>query len=164
MVNKTGISLVDESPGRKKKPAKGGKCPVCGSPGGKFGCESCGWGMEELGPDFRDSLKDPVSTIMHARLSYSDMKKENAELKKKTESLLFNNSRFSELVEAMENDIKILKTEAGKKYVYSYGMGGWRRIDDIDRTKLRLKTKGVTVSDINNQLREILRLLRKYEK
>ena len=97
MAKKTGIKLIDEY---KKKPSKKGACPVCGAPGGKYKCEECDWGVEELGKEYSTSLKDPVSTIMEARFNYSALKKERNELDEKVKGLIENNKKLSELVEA----------------------------------------------------------------
>jgi len=164
MGTRAGIKLIEEGSGKKAKGKKGGKCPVCGAPGGKYKCEKCGWSVEELGPDFSTSLKDPFYTFMHARLSYADMKKRSKNLQELVSSLIANNRRFSELVEAMGNEIQRLRVEAGKKYVYRYEQGGWGEIGRAAGERLHLKKKGITVDDINKQLREIMRLLEKYKK
>ncbi len=164
MGTRAGIRIIEEGSGKKAKERKGGKCPVCGADGGKYKCEKCGWSVEELGPDFSTSLKDPFYTFMHARLSYADMKKRSKNLQELVSSLITNNRRFSELVEAMGNEIQRLRVEAGKKYVYRYEQGGWEEIGRAEGGKLHLKKKGITVDDINKQLREIMRLLEKYKK
>jgi hypothetical protein len=160
---RAGIRIIDGGSGKKPKPSPDKACPACGAPGGARRCDVCGWGVEEMGPDISASLTDPVSTIIHARMSYSDLRRESKELARKVKSLLDNNRKFSELVEAMEQEIKVLRTEAGKKYVYKYGMGGWRQVGDTDYNKLHLKER-VSVEDINAQLREIMRMLKRYEK
>ena len=163
MAKKERVEIVEEEPARKADIGDDA-CPVCGAPGGKLRCGECGWGMEELGAELSTSLDDPVSTIMKARMSFSDMKKNYIRMKEQVDSLARNNKKFSELVEAMEDEIKRLRMEAGRKYVYSYGQGGWRQTDDVDRTKLHMKESNATLDDINRQLREITRLIERYRK
>jgi hypothetical protein len=159
-----GIKIIEEVSSKKKPGKKDNACPACGAPGGRFKCKECGWCVEEMGPEYGGSTKDPVSAIMHARMSYTEMKNDIKSMREKFESLILNNKRFSELVEAMEGEVKRLRLEAGKRYVYRYDQGGWGHIDDIDRAKLHIKKKVITVTDINKQLMEIMRLLRKYKK
>ena len=164
MTEKSRAKPVGEGGGREKKAANGKPCPVCGAPDSLYRCESCGWGVEELDPFLNTSLKSPLSTMFRARQDFSNIKKEIKGLKDKTESLIINNRKLSELVEAMEKEIGLLRTDAGKKYVYRYEMGGWRQSGDIDAKKLHLDKKNVTVGDINSQLREIMRLLKRHKK
>lgn len=163
VMKKDEIEIVEGDTAKKIKEPVDKACPACGNPGGMIKCSKCDWSVEQMEPDFGGSSRDPVSAIMHARLSFSDIKKENDDLKKKTDPLIANNRKFSELVESMEEEIKRLRTEAGKKYVYRYEQGGWGQINKIDREKLHLK-KEVTVDDINRQLNEIMRILKKYKK
>ena len=159
------IEIIEEDRTKKASGNKGNVCPACGAPGGKTQCEKCGWGLEELEPDFGATTKDPVSTIMHARLSYAEIKKELQLIKDRIEPLILNNKRFSELVEAMEVEIKNLRMQqSSKKFVYRYNQGGWGQVDDIDRKKLFINKKTASIDDVNRQLLEIMRLLKKYKK
>jgi hypothetical protein len=164
MAKRAQIEVIEEDRTQKTSGPIGNACPVCGAPGGKTACEKCGWRLEELEPDFGATTKDPVSTIMHARLSYAEIKKELQIIKDKIEPLITNNKRFSELVEAMEAEIKDLRLQTGKKFVYRYNQGGWGEVDELDRSKLFITKKTATVDDINRQLMEITRLLKKYKK
>ena len=165
MAKKTGINLIDEEEAKKAKPGKyAGKCPVCGAPGGKYRCAECGWGVTELGPDFSTSLKDPVSTIIHAKFSYGEIKKENAELREKVEKLLENNRKLSELAESLEGEIEEMKARKSEKFVYSYGKGGWKESIGLEDSKLHLRKSDVNIEDINDQLKEIMKLLERHGK
>ena len=164
MAGKPKIEVIEEDRTNSKAVPKGNACPICGAPGGKTACEKCGWSLAELEPDFGPTTKDPLSTIMHARISYAQIKKELQDIKDRIEPLLNNNQRFSELVEAMEAEIKTLRMQSGKKFVYRYNQGGWGQVDDLDKSKLFIQRKTATVDDINRQLMEIMRLLKKYKK
>jgi len=165
MAKKPGIEILEEeNVSVKSRKEKDNECPVCGNPGGRYECEKCGWGIKALGRDFSTGLKNPVSTIMHARMSYNDLKEQNKRLEERVESLMTNNGRFSELVQEMEKQIKELQKETGKKYIYRYEVGGWGDAGDVDRTRLILNKKKASPDEINLQLREILRLIEKYKK
>ncbi len=146
----------------KNSEAIGNKCPVCGAPGGKDKCVECGWSVEELGAVFSDSLKDPVTTLINAKERFVALKQENKRLEGHVKSLIINNDKFSELVQAMEGEIHRVKSAKKIKYGYNYGEGGWGELDESDPDKLHLKKKKVTVDDLNDQLIEITRLLNKY--
>ena len=164
MAGKARIEVIEEDRTQATSAPRGNACPVCGEPGGKKECSKCGWGLEELGPEFGQTTKDPVSTIMHARMSYATIKKELEAIKDKIDPLLVNNKHFSELVEAMEAEIKDLRMRSGKKFVYRYNQGGWGQVDDLDASKLFINKKTATVDYINRQLMEIMRLLKKYKR
>jgi hypothetical protein len=157
------IEVIDETSEKKKK-AKVNECPVCGAPGGKTKCEKCGWSIEELGPDYGIRSGDPVTTLQRAERTFNSVKEELKDLREQKKALLVNNQKFSELVESMEMQLKAMRADSGKKYVYSYSGGGWGELGDIDRKSLRLQKRPLTVSDINKQLEEIMRLLKRYKK
>jgi hypothetical protein len=159
---KSAIEVIEEDTG-KKKAAPGTECPVCGAPGGRLKCDECGWSIEELGPDYDIRSGDPVTTLRRAERTFKSVKDELKALRAEKEALLTNNRKFSELVESMEMQLKTMRADAGKRYVYSYNAGGWGEIGDIDRTKLLMKKKAVSVADINRQLTEIMKLLKRYK-
>jgi hypothetical protein len=140
------------------------KCPVCGAPGGKERCVECGWSVEELEGVFSDSLKDPVTTLINAKERFIALKQEKKRLEDQVKPLIINNNKFSELVQAMEGEIQRVKSAKKINYAYNYGEGGWGEVDESDPKKLHLKKKKITVDDLNNQLREIMRLINKYGK
>ncbi|MBN2330190.1 MAG: hypothetical protein JXC85_00065 [Candidatus Aenigmarchaeota archaeon] len=146
------------------KGAAGNKCPVCGAPGGKQRCAECGWSVEELGAVFSDSLKDPVTTLINAKEKFLSLKQDKKRLEENVKSLMINNNKFSELVQAMAAEIQRIKSVKKIKYGYNYGEGGWGEIDESDTDKLHLKKKKITVDDLNNQLLGIMRMLDKYGK
>ncbi len=160
---KAAIEVIDETEVKRRKKVTGNVCPMCGTPGGKTNCNNCGWGIEDIGPDYSVSSGDPVTTLQKARHEYGSIKLEIKEMKEQNEALIANNRRFTELVEAMEKEINKLRSEAGN-YVYSFNAGGWGKIGDIDKTKLLMKKKTVTVDDINKQLEEIMKLTKRYKK
>ncbi|UCD03314.1 MAG: hypothetical protein JSV63_01600 [Candidatus Aenigmatarchaeota archaeon] len=163
---KTAIEVIDEAEEKKKK-GKVNECPLCGAPGGKVKCKKCGWSMDEdLGPDYDPEEGDPVLAMQRSERTLKKTKEEFRNLREQNRALMINNQRFSELVERMETQAKILRAEAGKKYVYSYTGGGWGQLGDIDPRKLHIniKKKTISVQDINRQLEEITKLLKRYKK
>jgi len=158
------IEVIEEDTGKKGKGSADNACPICGAPNGRLKCDKCGWSIEELGPDYSISGEDPVKTLSKAKHTFKAMKDELRNLREQNIALMTNNQKFAQLVESMEKQLKALRAEMGRKYVYSYNAGGWGQMGDIDRTRLDMKKKTVTVSDINNQLAEIMRLLRRYKK
>ena len=164
MAKRSGIELIEETGGRQEKRDKSNDCPVCGAPGGLEKCEKCGWGVEEyIDPAFSDKLADPVSTLRDARMGYRSMKEDISKLKETNKLLIENNHKFAELVETMAGTVSKLRTEAGKKYVYSFGEGGWGEAGKDGKSAIRLG-KQVSVDDINRQLMEITHLINKYKK
>lgn len=160
---KVAIEIIDETSEKKKSPP-GTECPVCGAPNGRIECNECGWRVAELGPDYDIRSGDPVTTLTKATRVFKVVKDELKDLREQNKALMINNQKFSELIERMEAQIKTLRADAGKKYVYSYGGGGWGETGDIDTRKLYLKKKAVNVIDINQQLAEIMKLLKRYKK
>ncbi|MCD6496469.1 MAG: hypothetical protein J7K54_04305 [Candidatus Aenigmarchaeota archaeon] len=159
---KTAIEIIDES---EKKPASENVCPVCGAPGGREKCDKCGWCIEELGPDYSIADGDPVTTLQRAERTFKSAKEELIQLRKENKALMLNNQKFAELVESMEKELKRLHTEMGRKYIYSYNAGGWGEAAAARLNNIKLEgKKTVTVSDINKQLAEIMRILRHYKK
>ncbi len=160
---RSAIEVIDETSEKKKK-AKVNECPVCGAPGGRISCKECGWSVEELGPDYGIRSGDPVTTLQRAERTFRSVKEELKDLREQKNALLVNNQKFSELVESMEMQMKAMRAEAGKRYVYSYGGGGWGEFGDIDVKSLHMKKKPLAISDINRQLEEIMKLLKRYKK
>lgn len=140
------------------------KCPLCGAPGGKEKCAECGWSIEELGEVFSGSMNDPLTTLINAKEKFLSLKQDNKRLEDSMKSLVMNNNKFSELVQAMEVEIQRMRSAKKVRYGYKYGEGGWGEIEGSDPEKLHLKKKEVTVDDLNDQLHEIMRLLKKYGK
>jgi hypothetical protein len=161
MVRKSAVEVVEQIGPDSRKAEDDTSCPVCGAPNGKFACRKCGWGVEDLAPKFSESVLDPVTTIMDARIGYKKMKDEATRLQALNQLLTQNNQKFVELVEIMRELITRLCAEAGKKYVYSYGEGGWGEAGADGKMTIALK-KEVTVEDVNRQLAEISRLISRY--
>lgn len=148
----------------KNKEVIGSKCPVCGAPGGKEKCAACGWSIEELGEVFSESMHDPLTTLINAKEKFLSLKQDKKRLEDHVKSLVINNNKFSELIQAMEGKIQRVKSAKKVKYGYNYGEGGWGELVESDPEKLHLKKKKVTADNINDQLLEIMRLLEKYKK
>ncbi len=164
MAKASGIEILEESSGPREKKDKSRECPVCGAPNGLEKCERCGWGIEDdLDPVFGLDA-DPVTTLRDAKMSFVSIRKEATELKERNRLLLENNRKFAELVELMGGLIAKLRIDAGKKFVYSYGDGGWGEAGKDGRSAITLKKNNVTVEDINKQLMEISHLINKYKK
>ncbi|MFH0956855.1 MAG: hypothetical protein V1813_03260 [Candidatus Aenigmatarchaeota archaeon] len=163
MGRNSAIEVVEEIGPDARSPEDDTSCPVCGAPNGKLACGKCGWGVEDLAPQFSENILDPVTTMRDARLSFKRMKDEISTLKNINQLLLQNNQRFTDLVEVMRALVSRLCAEAGKKYVYSYAEGGWGEAGADGKMTLALK-KEVTVEDINKQLAEIVRLISRYGK
>jgi len=90
----------------------------------------------------------------------SKLKKENKTLKKQIKLLLRNNKTFTELVEVLDEKILKLTEFRPEKYVYSFERGGWVEKDSLDKGKIELKEKRLNLSTINEQLGEIIRLIK----
>ncbi|MCJ7645533.1 hypothetical protein MUO65_01295, partial [bacterium] len=104
---------------------------------------------------------DPVTTLSKARSSIREMKASNRELSKRADLLLKNNSKFAELVMVLERKVKALTEEQAKIYKYSYGKG-WIEKDSADPKKLKIVKGRVSVQEINTQMEEILRLIKRH--
>jgi hypothetical protein len=163
MAAKSGIEIIEEGSGSKKKAEKGRECPVCGAPNGLLKCDKCGWGIEEDMEPLFGTDADPVTTLRDARMSFVSIKKEAMQMKEKNRLLLENNRRFADLVEIMGNLIAKLRVDAGKRYSYSFNEGGWGESGKDGKSAIKL-AKHVTVEDINKQLMEITHLINKYKK
>jgi hypothetical protein len=104
---------------------------------------------------------DPVTTLTKARSSIRGLKASNRKLSKRADLLLKNNSKFAELVMVLERKVKALMEEQAKVYKYSYGRG-WIEKDLADPKKLKIVKADVSVQEINAQLEEILRLIKRH--
>jgi hypothetical protein len=161
---RSGIRIIEEG-GKKKKAPAGKPCPVCGAPNGLRHCDKCGWSIEDVpDPMFSPLVGDPVSTLRDARMGYKALREELKGLKEKSRLLAANNEKFAELVEVMGNLISRLRADAGKKYAYSYGRGGWGEAGKEGGSAIYLKKKRMTVEEINRQLMEITHLINRYKK
>jgi hypothetical protein len=163
MAKKSGIEIIEEGSGLKTKKENVNACPVCGAPNGLNRCDKCGWGIEEDMEPIFGMDADPVSTLRDAKLSFVSIRKEATELKEKNRLLMDNNQKFSELVELMGNVISKLRMDAGKKYSYSFGQGGWGESGKEGKSGMVLK-KHASIEDINKQLLEITHLINRYKK
>ena len=108
------------------------------------------------------SDEDPVKILERDKIIFSKLKKENEELKLEIERLLKNNRELTKLVEVLEEKVKKLTEDMRKRYVYSYEHGGWVEKDALDKGKIELAPSMLSVDAINNQLSEILRMIKKH--
>lgn len=105
---------------------------------------------------------DPEKILERDRIIVSEFRRENAELKLELEKLLKNNQQFANLVEILEEKINKLTEDMSKTYVYSYEKGGWVNKGALERGKIEIAPSMLSVDTINNQLSEILRMIRKH--
>jgi len=105
---------------------------------------------------------DPREILKKDRIIVSRLKRENEELKLQVEKLLKNNQKLTELVKLMEEKIKTLTEDMKKSYMYSYEKGGWIEQGALDEGKIKVAPSMLDVDTINNQLSEILRMIRKH--
>jgi hypothetical protein len=164
-MGKSGIEIIEEGSGLRPKAGKERACPVCGAPDGLRHCSKCGWSIEDMSdPGFSPVAGDPVTTLRDARLNFKAMKEELRHLKEKNRLLIVNNQKFADLVEVMGSLISKMRTDAGKRYAYSYGDGGWGEAGRDGKPAIRLKSNQATIEGINRQLMEITHLINRYKK
>ncbi len=75
-----------------------------------------------------------------------------------------NNQELAKLAEILEEKIMKLTEDMRKEYVYSYEKGGWVEKGSIEKGKIEIAPSMLSVDTINNQLAEILRMIRKHRK
>ncbi len=119
-------------------------------------------GMEKKVLKF--SKDDPKKVLERDRIIFSDLRRENEELKLEVEKLLKNNQELAKLAEILEEKIMKLTEDMRKEYVYSYEKGGWVEKGSIEKGKIEIAPSMLSVDTINNQLAEILRMIRKHRK
>lgn len=91
-----------------------------------------------------------------------ELKGENKALKERVELLLKNNTIMMELIETFEVRMRELKSQLdfAENFVYSFEKGGWAEREALNKKKAEVSdSKKLSVSSINKQLEEILRLL-----
>jgi len=103
---------------------------------------------------------DSIETLKKTKRLISRLKRENKILKEQIKPLLTNNKTLTELVEVLEEKILKFTEDRSKKYVYSYEKGGWVEKDSIDKRKIELKEEKLSLDKINEQLDEIIRLVK----
>ena len=160
-----GISLVDEGDyfSRKNREAKlQAKCPVCGSPGGRFKCEGCGWGISNLTGKDGSPLYDGASSAPREGAAFSDVRRENDELREKVKGLLVNNRKLTELVVGLEEENMRMRRKGDLRSDYAGDRDSWEDTETMDNTRLHMLRPEVTIDDINAQLEEILRIMEKH--
>ena len=107
---------------------------------------------------------DPIKMLAEARAAIRELKareRSRRDPSSRDNLLIRNNSKFAELVLVLERKVKALTEENAKIYKYSYGRG-WIEKDSADPKKLKIVKSKVSVQEINCQLEEIVRLIRKH--
>ncbi len=160
-----GISLVDEGDyfSKKEKEAKlQAKCPECGSPGGRFRCESCGWGISNLTGKGGSSMGDRSSSTMLEGTAGAGAKMENGELREKVKGLLINNQKLTELVVGLEEEMMRMRRKGDARSDYAGDRDVLEDPGAAENPRLRTLRPDVTISEINEQLEEILRMMERH--
>lgn len=112
-----------------------------------------------LDPDTKDvaalvtALKDDLKTV-------KKLKKENQLLKDQINGLLQNNTKFTALVESLDDRLKQATDVLPGKFEYHFMEGGWQTKGSLKKQKIELGRKKVDIQNINSQLEEIIRLLK----
>jgi len=112
----------------------------------------------------RLSSEDPKKILERDRIIVSELRRENDELRLEIGKLLKNNQELAKLAEILEEKIMRLTEDMRKEYVYSYEKGGWVEKGSLERGKIEIAPSMLSVDTINNQLSEILRMIRKHRK
>gem|GEM_PF-2899699 len=112
----------------------------------------------------RLSNEDPKKILERDRIIVSELRRENEELKLEIEKILKNNQELAKLAEILEEKITNLTEDMKKSYVYSYEKGGWVEKEALDKGRIEIAPSMLSVDTINNQLSEILRMIRKHRK
>lgn len=92
------------------------------------------------------------------------LKKENKLLKDQVNGLLQNNSKFTSLVEALDERLKEASEAVPGRFEYHFMEGGWRQKGALKKSRMELSRKKADIQDINSQLEEIIRLMKKNKK
>jgi len=104
--------------------------------------------------------RNVLKILERDKVFVSKLKKKNEKLKEQIKVLLKNNKILTELIEVLEDKILSLTQDVGKKYVYDYERGGWIIDGSLDKQKMELKEDKVDVRKLNQQLAEIIRLMK----
>jgi len=110
------------------------------------------------------SKEDPKKTLERDRIIVSELRRENEELKFQVEKIMKNNQELAKLAEVLEGKIEKLTEDMKKTYVYSYEKGGWVEKGALEKGKIEIAPSMLSVDTINNQLSEILRMIKKHRK
>jgi hypothetical protein len=109
--------------------------------------------------------EDPFSLLKRDKEVVSGLKKKNVELTERVNTLLETNKRMVELIEILDEKIRKLNDDFAKRYRYSYEDGGWIEVDGLRKRRIELeRDPKVSITNINGQLEEIIRLLEKNKK
>jgi hypothetical protein len=103
---------------------------------------------------------DPVKILKKTKRLISKLKKDNRILKEQIKILLRNNKTLTELVEVLEERILEMNKDKSRKHVYSYERGGWVVKNSVNKRKIELKEEKLSLSEINEQLSEMIRLMK----
>ena len=110
------------------------------------------------------AVADLVAALKEDLRAIKKLKSENKLLREEVVGLLQNNSKFAALVESLDDSLKDASEGVPQKYNYSFMEGGWRPKGSLNKQKVELGQKRLDIQDINGQLEEIIRLLKKEKK
>ena len=107
--------------------------------------------------------KETADILKKGKSMIRDLKKHNSTLKRDLKLMTTNNKAMEKLVEVLEERVKKLTDDVNKNYVYSFEDGGWIEKGAMKKRKARIKSyKKADILDINEQLMEILRMIKKH--
>ena len=114
----------------------------------------------EIDQDTMD-VGELVAALKEDMKKVRKLKKENRLLKDQINMLLQNNSKFTALVESLDEKLKKATETLPGKFEYHFMEGGWQPKGALKKQKIELNKKKVDIQNINAQLEEIIRLLKK---
>jgi hypothetical protein len=115
--------------------------------------------MDKLDKELVQVLEEPIKILKRDKILVSNLKKENEKLKREVEILLRNNKTLVELIEVLEEKIKKFITTSKEKYIYDFERG-WVEKDSLEKGKMEIDKKDMSLEKVNLQLEEILKLMR----
>ena len=116
--------------------------------------------MNQFSREITQTLEEPIKILKRDKILVSNLKKENEKLKREVEILMRNNKTLVELVEVLDEKIRKLITGLKEKYVYDYERGGWIEKESLDKGKIEIEKKDLSLNKINLQSDEILKLIK----
>ncbi|GEM_PF-4162608 len=128
--------------------------------------------MEDSGNETIEVNMDPetedvaklITQLKEDTRTVKKLKKENLELRDQVNGLLQNNDKFTALVESLDNRLKEANEVVPGRFEYHFMEGGWQQRGSLKKHKIELTKKKVDIQNINAQLEEIIRLLKKNKK
>lgn len=103
------------------------------------------------------SLKEDMKTV-------KKLKSENKALKEQISGLLQNNSKFTALVESLDERLREANELVPQNFEYHFEGGGWQPKGALKKHQISIRKKKLDIKNINAQLEEIIRLLKRNKK